>query len=77
MNKKDRSKNPLKQKAPFKWVFMGIIPVTSQKSLTSQTTLSNYRLIIYAYSKIPKLYSMEIITTEEVIDKLDMFQYRF
>ena len=26
------------------------------------------------YSKIPKLYGMEIITTEEVIDKPDMFQ---
>ena len=27
-----------------------------------------------AYSKIPKLYGMENITTEEVTDKLDMFQ---
>ena len=30
-----------------------------------------------AYSKIPKLYGMEKITTEEVMDKLDMFQSRF
>ena len=30
-----------------------------------------------AYSKIPKLYGMENITTAEVIDKLDMFQSRF
>ena len=27
--------------------------------------------------KKPKLYSMDKITTEEVMDKLDMFQYRF
>ena len=30
-----------------------------------------------AYSKIPKLHGMEKITTEEVMDKLDMFQSRF
>ena len=30
-----------------------------------------------AYFKIPKLYGMENITTEEVMDKLDMFQARF
>ena len=29
------------------------------------------------YSKIPKLYGMGSITTEEVMDKLDMFQARF
>ena len=77
MNKKARSKIPLKPKAPFKWVFMDIIPSTTPKSLTSDTTFSNYLLIVYAYSKIPKLYGMEKITTEEVMDKLDMFQSRF
>ena len=56
---------------------MGIIPATSPKHLTSETNFSNYLLTVDAYSKIPKLYSMEIITTEEVMDKLDMFQYRF
>ena len=76
MNKKARSKIPLKPKAPFKWVFMEIIPSTASKSLTSDTTFSNYLLIVDAYSKIPKLYGMEIITTEEVMDKLDMFQSR-
>ena len=30
-----------------------------------------------AYSKIPKRYGMENITTAEVMDKLDMFQSRF
>ena len=77
MNKKARSKIPLKPKAPFKWVFMNIIPSTASKSFTSDTTISNYLLIVDAYSKIPKLYGMEKITTEEVIDKLDMFQSRF
>ena len=77
MNEKDRSKIPLKQKGPFKWVFMDIIPLTSPKSLTSDTTFSNYLLIVDAYSKIPKLSGMENITTEEVMDKLDMFQSRF
>ena len=77
MNKKARSKIPLKLKAPFKWVFMDIIPSTAPNVLTSDTTFSNYLLIVDAYSKIPKLYGMEKITTEEVMDKLDMFQSRF
>ena len=34
-------------------------------------------LIFDAYSKIPKLYGMENITTVKVMDKLDMFQSRF
>ena len=77
MNKKAGSKNPLKPKSPFKWVFMDIIQSTAPKSLTSDTTFSNYILIIDAYSKILKLYAMERITTEEVMDKIDMFQSRF
>ena len=55
MEKKARSKIPLKPKAPFKWVFMDIVPSTVPKSLTSDTTFSNYILIVDAYSKIPKL----------------------
>ena len=77
MNKKDRSKITLNPKTPFKWVFMDIVPSTAPKSLTSDTTFSNYHLIVNTYSKIPKLYGMEKITTEEVMDKLDMFQSRF
>ena len=77
MNKNSVSKIQLKPKAPFKWVFMDIIPSTAPKSLTSDTTFSNYLLIADAYSKIPKLYGMENITIEEVMDKLDMFQSRF
>ena len=75
--KKARSKIPLNSKAPFKWVFMDIIPLTAPKSLTSDTTFSNYLLIFDAYSKIPKLYGMDKITTEEVMEKLDMFHSRF
>ena len=56
MNKKARSEIPLKPKAPFKWVFMYIVPSTATKSLTCDTTFSNYILIVDAYSKIPKLY---------------------
>ena len=56
---------------------MDIIPSTASKSLTSDTTFYNYLLIVDAYTKIPKLYGMEKITTEEVMDKMDMFQSRF
>ena len=77
MKKKARSKISLKPKAPFKWVLMDIIPSTAPKILTSDTTLSNYLLIVDDYSNIPELYGMDNITTEEVMDKLDMFQSRF
>ena len=56
---------------------MDIIPSTAPKILTSDTTFSNYILIFDAYSKIPKRYGMEKITAEEVMDNLDIFQYRF
>ena len=55
MNKKARSKNPLNPKAPFKWVFMDIIPSIAPKCLTSDRKISNYLLIVDAYSKIPSL----------------------
>ena len=76
MNKNTRPKNQLKPKAHFEWVFMDIIPETPTKPLTSETTFSNYIFIVDAYSKIQKLYGMDIITTEEVVDKLDMFLAR-
>ena len=75
--KKARSKIPLKPKAPFKWVFMDTFTSTAPKILTSDTTFSNYLLIVDAYYNIPKLYGMEKITTEEVMNKLDMFQSSF
>ena len=56
---------------------MDIIPSTAPKSLANETNFQNYLLIVDAYSKIPKLYGMENITTAEVLDKLDMFQSRF
>ena len=77
MNKNVRPRNPLKPKATLKWVFMDIIPSIAPKSMTSDTTFSNYILIVYAHYKIPKLYGMDKITTEKVTDKLDMFQSRF
>ena len=55
---------------------MDIIPSTAPKRFTSDTNFSNYLLIVDAYSKTLKLCGMEKITTEEVMDKLDMFQSR-
>ena len=77
MCKKGRSKIPFKPKAPFKWFFMNIVPLIAPKSLTSDTTFSNCLLIVDAYSNIPKIYGTEKIKTEEVMEKLDMFQSRF
>ena len=77
MNKKARSKNQLKQIGTLQVFFIYILPSTAPKHLKSDTTLSNYLLIVDSYSKIPKLYGIEKITTEEVMDKLDMLQSRF
>ena len=38
---------------------MEIIPDISSKSLTKDTTFSNYLLTVDAYYKIPELYGME------------------
>ena len=56
---------------------MDIITLTSPNILTSDTTFSNYLLIVDAYSKISEIYGIEKISTEEVMDKLDIFQSRF
>ena len=77
MSKKGSSKNPLKLKAPFKWGFMNNIPGTSPKTLIGETKFSKYLFIVNTYSKITKIYSMEIIAIEEVMNKLDIFQARF
>ena len=77
MNKKARSRNQLKPKAPYIWAFMDIIPSTAPFVLTSDTIFFNYLLILDAYSKTTKLYGMEKFSTEEVMDNLDMFQSIF
>ena len=56
---------------------MYIILSTAPKRLTSYTNFSNYILIVDAYSKISKLYGMERISTEQVMDNMDLFQSRF
>ena len=56
---------------------MDIIPSTAPKILTGDKTFSNYILIVNVYSKIPKLYNMEKIITEEVVEKLNILQSRF
>ena len=76
VNKKSRFKNPLKPKSPFKWFVMDIIPSTAPKCLRSDTKFSGYLLFVGAYSKIPKRFGMDKITTEEVMDELDVFQSR-
>ena len=67
------SKKLIISKARFKWLFMVIIISTFSECLTKDTAFDNYLLILDAYSKIPKLYGMKNITTEEVMDKLYMF----
>ena len=57
--------------------FYGYNSINSTQIFDKWHNFSNYILIVDAYYKIPKLYDMDKITTEEVIEKLDMFQPRF
>ena len=77
IKKKPRLNTHLNPKTSLKWVFIDIIPAIYSKSLTKDTTFYNYLLVVDAYSKLPKLYRMENITTEEAMENLDMFQARF
>ena len=70
-------KKIIENKVTFQVGFYGYNTINSTKKFDKQEYFSNYHLIVCAYSKSPKIYDMEIITTEEVIDKLDMFQSRF
>ena len=56
---------------------MDILSSTEPKFLTIHTKISNYLLIVDAYSIITKLYGMRKVSKEEVMDKLDMFQSKF
>ena len=56
---------------------METIPYLSSKSSTKDATFHNYLLILDDYYELPRLYGMENITTKEVMDKIDMFQYLF
>ena len=74
INNKPRSETTLNPKTPFKWVFMDIMPDLSSKSLTKDTTFSNFLLTFNAYSKLPRLYIIENIAIEEFMDKLNIFK---
>ena len=47
------------------------------QKFNKKTTFANYLLIVDAYSKNSKIYEMENVTTEKVMNKLDIFQSRF
>ena len=71
MKKKTISKKSTQTKGTLQMGLLDIIPETAPTILTSENTFSNFLLIVDAYFK--KIYGLEIITTEEVMDKLDMF----
>ena len=56
---------------------MYTIPALYSKSLTKDTKFANHLIIVDAYSKLPRLYGMVKITTEEVMNNIDIFQTRF
>ena len=71
------SNAPLDPKTPSKWVFMDTTPALSSKIVKKYTTFYKYLLFVYSYSTLTRIYGMENITTEEVMDKLDILKSRF
>ena len=67
----------IKSKFTFQVDFYGYHSINSTKTFDKQDYLHNYLLTVDAYTKIPKLYGKEIITTEKVMYKLYMFQSIF
>ena len=56
--------------------FYGYNSINSTHKFDKQQNISNDLLTVDAYYKIPNFYGIEKIATEEVMDKLDMFQSR-
>ena len=54
INKNSGSNTPLNPKTPFKWFFMDIIPATSSKSLTKDTTFDKLPLNCVLLFQDPK-----------------------
>ena len=76
MDKKAGSKKSTEAKITLQVGFYGYNTTSSTQIFDKWHTFSNDILIIDDYSKNPKLYGMEKTTTEEVMDKLYMFQSR-
>ena len=57
--------------------FYGYSSINSTQKFDKWNNFSNDLLIGDAYSKIPKIYGMAKITTEEVMEKCDMFESVF
>ena len=49
--------------------FHGHYPSHIFQTLTKDTNFSKYLLIVDVYTKLPRIYRTQIITTEEVMDK--------
>ena len=74
---KGQVKNYTQAKGTFQVGFYGYSSINSTQKFDNWHNFSNYLLIVDTYSNIPKLYGMDKITIEEVMDKLDMFQSIF
>ena len=77
ISKTARSKKPVDPSKPLEIVFMDIIPSPCKKGLTAASTFQNYLLVVDAYSRMPRLYGLEELTTEAVMDALDVFVAEF
>ena len=75
--KKGYVQKSIKAKGTFHVNLFMYYSSNSTKKLDKLGQLSNYILFVDSYLKVPKLYVMDSSTTEEVMDKLDIFQYRF
>ena len=62
---------------PLARVFMDIIPAPQKSSFDPDCDFSHYLLIVDTYSRMPRLYELNEINTEAVMDKIEEFVARY
>ena len=67
----------IEPKGTFQIVFIEVIAAIASNSLTSETSFLIIFLLLIHTQKFQISYGTERISTEEVMDKLDIFQYGF
>ena len=73
ITKRNRSKVPMGAENPLVRVFMDIIPAPHKSSFDPDCDLSNYLLIDNTYSRMSRLYGLNEIHSEAVMDKIEKF----
>ena len=77
ITKRNQSKVPIGVEKPLATVFMDIIPAPHKSSFDPDCDFSHYLLIVDTYSRIPRLYGLNDLNTEAVVEKIEELVARY